>query len=133
MSLDRIPPWGYPARMAATPSKAKSSPRKKGAPAKRAKHAQEGGHARHLELLPLLNRVQGQLKGIQDMIVDERYCVDILTQFRAAMSALRGIEVRLFEEHLSHCVADALRSKDQKAIDRKIQELSMLLTRRTTL
>lgn len=67
------------------------------------------------------------------MIGDGRYCVDILVQFRAAMAALRTVEVGVFEKHLEHCLSAALHSKDKKQIDVKIKELTELLTRRTSL
>jgi CsoR family transcriptional regulator, copper-sensing transcriptional repressor len=90
-------------------------------------------HPSHSEFLPRLKRVQGQVAGIEKMIVDERYCVDILVQFRAAMAALRSVEVSIFEKHLKHCLSSALLSKDQKQIDVKIKELGELLSRRTSL
>jgi DNA-binding FrmR family transcriptional regulator len=90
-------------------------------------------HPDHSEFLPRLNRVQGQLSGIQKMIQDERYCVDILVQFRAVMAALRSIEVGVFEKHLQHCLADAFRSKDERQIAEKIAELTDLLSKRSSL
>ncbi|MBS1960457.1 MAG: metal-sensitive transcriptional regulator [Bdellovibrionales bacterium] len=93
----------------------------------------EGKHPDHSEFLPRLNRIEGQLCGIQKMIQERRYCVDILVQFRATMAALRSVEVSVFERHLQHCVSDALHSKDKKQIQEKIKELTDLLTRRTSL
>jgi DNA-binding FrmR family transcriptional regulator len=90
-------------------------------------------HPDHTQYLPRLNRVQGQLAGIEKMIQDKRYCVDILVQFRAAMAALRSIEVSMFETHLHHCVSSALHSGDKKQAETKIRELSELLSRRTSL
>lgn len=91
------------------------------------------GHPDHLEFLPRLNRIGGQLSGIQKMIEDNRYCVDILVQFRAVMAALRSVEISIFERHLQHCLSSALLSKDKKQVDEKIQELTELLSRRTSL
>src|SRR4051812_27871316 len=65
-------------------------------------------HPDHSDYLPRLRRAQGQLAGIERMISEQRYCVDILVQFRAVMAALRGIEVSIFETHLQHCVSSAL-------------------------
>lgn len=90
-------------------------------------------HPDHSEFLPRLNRVEGQLSGIQKMIQEERYCVDILVQFRAVMAALRSVEVSIFERHLQHCLSSALLSNDKKQVDKKIQELTELLSRRTSL
>ena len=67
------------------------------------------------------------------MVTDQRYCVDILIQFRAAMAALRAIEVSVFETHLHHCVNSALLSKNKKEAQKKIRELTQLLARRSTL
>jgi DNA-binding FrmR family transcriptional regulator len=90
-------------------------------------------HPDHSAYLPRLNRVQGQLAGIEKMIGDGRYCVDILVQFRAVMAALRAVEVKIFEKHLEHCVSAALRSQDEKKVEEKIRELTELLARRTSL
>lgn len=98
---------------------------------KREEHG--GPHPDHSEYLPRLKRAQGQISGIERMIEERRYCVDILVQLRAAMAALRAVEVSMFETHLQHCVSEALQSRDRKSIDRKIRELSELLTRRTSL
>ena len=93
----------------------------------------EHSHPDHSYVLTRLSRVQGQLSGIEKMIQDRRYCVDILVQFRAAMAAMRNLEVEVFGTHLRHCVADAVRSRDPKDVDRKIEELTELLIRRTQL
>ena len=94
---------------------------------------QESAHPDHAAVLPRLNRIQGQIKGIESMINDRRYCVDILIQFRAAMAALRAIEVEVFEQHIKHCVNSALLSKDKKQAQEKIHELTQLLARRSLL
>lgn len=80
-----------------------------------------------------MKRIGGQVGGIEKMIGEGRYCVDILVQFRAVMAALRSIEVSIFEKHLKHCLNSALLSKDEKKIEEKIKELTELLTRRTSL
>ena len=77
--------------------------------------------------------MQGQLRGLEGMIGDKRYCVDILIQFRAAMAALRNIEVGIFETHLQHCLKQALKSRDPKAADQKIREIAKLLERRSSI
>lgn len=96
-------------------------------------HATDATHPDHTVFLPRLNRIEGQLSGIRKMIEDQRYCVDILVQFRAVMAALRTVEVSIFEKHLEHCLTSALQSKDQKQVDQKIKELTDLLLRRTSL
>ena len=90
-------------------------------------------HPDHSNLLPRLNRAQGQLGGIEKMIRERRYCVDILVQFRAAMAALRSLEIEVFKSHLEHCVSQALSSRDAGEAQKKIDELTELLLRRTQL
>ncbi len=90
-------------------------------------------HPNHSAVLPRLNRAQGQIAGIEKMIHDSRYCVDILIQFRAVIAALRAIEVEVFQRHLNHCVSSALLSKNRKQAKKKIDELTELLSRRTAL
>lgn len=90
-------------------------------------------HPDHSEMIPRLKKVQGQIEGLQGMIEDGRYCVDILVQFRAAMAALRKVEAQIFQTHLSHCVKDALSSKNAAEAQAKIDELTELLVRRTSL
>lgn len=93
----------------------------------------EDSHPDHSEFIPRLNRVHGQLTGIEKMIGDGRYCVDILIQFRAVMAALRSVEVNIFEKHLNHCLSSALHLKDRKQVEAKIKELTELLLKRTSL
>ncbi len=90
-------------------------------------------HPHHDYAIPRLKKIQGQLGGIESMIGDGRYCVDILVQFRAAMAALRNLEATVFETHLQHCVTHALTSSDRKDVEKKIKELTELLSRRTQL
>ena len=70
------------------------------------KHA----HARHTGQLDRLRRIEGQVGGLVRMVEEERYCVDILTQIRAARAALRRVEEAVLREHVEHCVAQAIRS-----------------------
>lgn len=90
-------------------------------------------HPDYSNYLPRLSRARGQIEGIERMIADGRYCVDILVQFRAAMAALRNVEVAVFESHLQHCVSAAMLANDKKAVDAKIRELSELLSRRSVI
>ena len=55
-----------------------------------------------------LRRIEGQVRGLQRMIEDDKYCIDILTQVSAATKALQSVALGLLEEHLSHCVAEAV-------------------------
>jgi CsoR family transcriptional regulator, copper-sensing transcriptional repressor len=68
-----------------------------------------------------LNRLEGQVRGIQRMVDEERYCIDILTQVNAVKAALDRVAVRLLDDHVRHCVADAVREGRGEA---KVSELS---------
>ena len=59
-------------------------------------------------LVKRLHRVEGQVRGIERMVEDERYCIDILTQIAAATTALESVAFKILDEHVNHCVAGAL-------------------------
>jgi DNA-binding FrmR family transcriptional regulator len=73
------------------------------------------------DLLKRLKRIEGQVRGIQKMIEEDRYCVDILIQIAAVKSALHQVGLSVLESHTRGCVADALSNKDHG--DEKINEL----------
>ena len=79
------------------------------------------------DVLNRLNRIKGQIGGIQNMIEDDRYCVDVLTQTAAALSALRRVEDRILSAHMKTCVADAMRSGDAQEQQEKLDELIDLI------
>ena len=62
--------------------------------------------------LKRLRRIEGQIRGIQRMVDEDTYCIDVLTQISAATRALQGVAVGLLEDHLHHCVADAVAEGD---------------------
>jgi DNA-binding FrmR family transcriptional regulator len=74
-------------------------------------------------LIGRLHRIEGQVRGIERMVVEERYCVDILTQISAATTALDAIALKLLEGHVGSCVATALASGDEAAAKAKSREL----------
>ena len=74
-------------------------------------------------LLKRLKRIEGQVRGLQQMIDDERYCIDILTQIGAVSTALESLAATILDEHVNHCVADALASGDKRAAREKTDEL----------
>ena len=80
-------------------------------------------HARHTGQLERLRRIEGQVGGLVRMVEEERYCVDILTQIRAARAALRRVEETVLREHVEHCVAHAIRSGDPVEQKAKVDEL----------
>ena len=72
---------------------------------------------------PRLARIEGQVKGIRAMVQNDRYCVDILLQLSAVISALKKVEDLVMENHLNTCVTDALKSEDENESQLKISEL----------
>jgi DNA-binding FrmR family transcriptional regulator len=61
------------------------------------------------EYLKRLRRIEGQVRGLQRMVEEEQYCIDILTQVSAVTKALQSVALGLLDEHIGHCVADAIR------------------------
>ena len=70
-----------------------------------------------------LRRIEGQVRGIERMVADDRYCIDILTQISAATTALESVAFKILDEHVKHCVRDALASGDEEAAAEKSREL----------
>ncbi len=86
-------------------------------------------HASHLGQLQRLRRIEGQVRGLARMVEQQRYCVEILTQLRAARAALKRVEESVLREHVEHCVTGALRGGDQAEQRRKVDELLEVLGR----
>ena len=70
-----------------------------------------------------LHRVEGQVRGIERMVEEDRYCIDILTQIAAATTALETVAFKILDEHVNHCVAGALESGDAEVAAEKSREL----------
>ncbi|MBL4825482.1 MAG: metal-sensitive transcriptional regulator [SAR324 cluster bacterium] len=83
-------------------------------------------HPNHDNQLVRLKKVEGQVRGIQTMIQERRYCMDLLSQIRAVTGAMRKIESGILESHLQHCVNDAISSKSKKEAEVKIKEIIRL-------
>jgi DNA-binding FrmR family transcriptional regulator len=77
-------------------------------------------------LLLRLRRVEGQVRGVQKMVEEERYCPDVLTQMSAIHESLRAVERILMKSHLQHCTTEALRSGDPRKAQRTYDELTEL-------
>jgi CsoR family transcriptional regulator, copper-sensing transcriptional repressor len=75
-----------------------------------------------------LRRVEGQVRGVQRMVEDDAYCIDVLTQISAVTKALQAVALELLDEHLAHCVADALTQGGDAAQD-KVAEASAAIAR----
>ena len=74
-------------------------------------------------LIHRLHRIEGQVRGIERMVSEERYCIDILTQISAATTALDTLALKLLEDHVNSCVANALASGDHEEAAAKSKEL----------
>jgi DNA-binding FrmR family transcriptional regulator len=79
---------------------------------------QHGYIQRKDDYLKRLRRIEGQARGLQRMVEDEKYCIDILTQVSAMTKALQAVSIGLLEEHLNHCVVDAARAGDAEAAEK---------------
>jgi DNA-binding FrmR family transcriptional regulator len=64
-------------------------------------------------LVTRLHRIEGQVRGIEQMVVDERYCIDILTQIGAVSTALESLALEILDDHVTHCVAGAIAAGDE--------------------
>ena len=76
-----------------------------------------------------LRRIEGQVRGIAQMVEDDRYCIDILTQMQAVKSAFAKVESEILKQHTAHCVAEAIASGDETEQRTKFNELVDLLER----
>jgi DNA-binding FrmR family transcriptional regulator len=77
-------------------------------------------------LLGRLRRIEGQVRGLQRLVEEDTYCIDILTQISAVTRGLQAVAVGLLEDHLAHCVVDAARQGDPTA---KVKEASDAIAR----
>ena len=80
------------------------------------------------DYLKRLRRIEGQARGLQRMVEEEKYCIDILTQVSAMTKALQAVSLGLLEEHLSHCVVDAVAAGGPEA-EVKLKEASDAIAR----
>lgn len=80
-----------------------------------------------------LKRIEGQVRGIQRMVVEDAYCIDVLTQISAIQSALKSVSLGLMEEHLGHCVRHAVehaqQTGDPSEMDKKLAEANAAIAR----
>ncbi|HEY2044729.1 MAG TPA: metal-sensitive transcriptional regulator [Jatrophihabitans sp.] len=78
--------------------------------------------------LKRLRRIEGQIRGLQRMVENDTYCIDVLTQVSAATRALESTALALLEEHLNHCVTNAIQAGGDEA-DAKVKEASAAIAR----
>lgn len=81
------------------------------------------------EYLKRLARIEGQVRGLQRMIREDTYCIDVLTQVNAASAALKGVAVGLLDEHVRHCVREASEAGDSDSANRMIGEATRAIER----
>ena len=89
---------------------------------------QHGHISRKDDYLTRLRRIEGQARGLQRMVEDEKYCIDILTQVSAMTKALQSVALGLLDEHLDHCVVEAAGTGGPEA-DEKVREASEAIAR----
>lgn len=86
-------------------------------------------HSVHTERLIDLKRIEGQVKGIQRMIEDKKYCIDIVNQVYAVISGLNRVAENILTKHIRNCVHSALKKRSKQEIDKKIQEIMIVIKR----
>ncbi len=74
-------------------------------------------------LVKRLHRIEGQVRGVEKMVEDDRYCIDVLTQIAAVNTALESLAFKILDEHVRHCVAGALATGDEADAQTKTEEL----------
>ena len=80
----------------------------------------------HSSEIKRINRIKGQIEGMERMIVQKRYCPEIVIQIKAIRSALKSLEANIIENHMHHCVKDAIKSKDSTVVQQKLDEIISL-------
>ena len=78
--------------------------------------------------LKRLRRIEGQVRGIQRMVEEEKYCIDVLTQVSAATKALQALALSLLDDHMAHCLVDAARQGGAEQ-EQKLKEASEAIAR----
>jgi DNA-binding FrmR family transcriptional regulator len=85
--------------------------------------SKHGYSADKATLVKRLHRIEGQVRGVERMVEDDRYCIDILTQISAVNTALESLAFQVLDQHVNHCVAGAFRSGGKAEAEEKTQEL----------
>lgn len=87
----------------------------------------EKKHPNHMSEVGKINRAIGQLEGVKKMVEENRYCVEILQQLKAARSAIKNIEQNVLKKHMQMCLLKAAKSQDEEEIITKIEELQNII------
>jgi len=86
-------------------------------------------HTTHESQVPRLKRIEGQVRGINRMIEEKRYCIDILTQLRSVINALQKVQENIFRHHLETCVKESLHGDNTGDREAKIEEILGLVSK----
>lgn len=76
-----------------------------------------------------LRRIEGQVRGLQRLVDEEAYCIDVLTQIASVTKALQGVGMGLLDEHIRHCVREAATADDGEIFDAKVDEVTTAVSR----
>ena len=79
------------------------------------------------DLLNRLNRIEGQVRGVKNMVIEDRYCIDIITQVSAIESALNAFNKKLLSEHIKTCVIDDIKSGREDAVEELLKTVGKLI------
>lgn len=91
------------------------------------KKTKKRSEAEYKDLINRLNRIEGQVRGIKNMVESDAYCIDILVQASAASAALNAFNRELLGNHIKTCVADDIRSGNEEAVDELLAAFSRLI------
>jgi len=83
----------------------------------------------HTEVLSYLRKIEGQIRGVQKMIGEKKYCIDILTQLHAVVGAIGNVEDKILRKHFENCVVSAFRGDSKKEREEKMEEILNLIAK----
>jgi DNA-binding FrmR family transcriptional regulator len=102
----------------------RTSRKKSKAPKQRQAHDQPHDHSAQLKRL---NRIKGQVLGVERMILEKRYCPEIIVQMKAMRSAIKSLEAQILKGHMHHCVTEAFRTQSRQVAQEKLDEILLLM------
>jgi len=83
----------------------------------------------HTEVLSYLRKIEGQVRGIQKMIEEKKYCINILTQLHAIVGAIGNVEGKILRKHFENCIVSAFRGNSKKGKEEKMEEILSLISK----
>ena len=90
-------------------------------------HGHVHSHTQTKQVLKRINNIIGHMQGISSMVVEERDCSDVLIQLSAVSSAVRKLKVMILQDHIAHCIVDAVQQNDQKSIQKLNEAIDKLV------